>query len=1484
MPAIAVKCPHCGRPDSVDDSLIGRRARCRGCGQSFALAPSGETSDSAVASTHGSWEEDRPFSHGQDAALPETIGRFLIQQRLGAGAFGAVYRAIDPTLDREVALKVPHKELQKDARAVERFLREARAAARLQHPHIVPVYETGADGDSSYIASAFIAGRSLADTIDDGRFEPRRAARIVAALAEALHAAHQQGIIHRDVKPANILLDAQDRPHLTDFGLARLAAADAKLTKVGSVLGTPAYLAPEQACGRSDEAEPASDQYSLGVTLYELLCGHVPFAGPVDVVIFHTLNTPPPALPDQEPKVPAELEAICRKTLAKKPEERYASCRELAKDLGRWLAGRPTSLESAAPLAGAGRIGSEGAGGRIAPAPIMDQPSSLQPTLTHTRDDRPAPAGRVRTFMRRLRLARRPWLLAVAAAFLLPMLGLIVYVGAHRRVARVHSGNAAAVGQAVAEATGSSRPAEPSAAAAEEPTSPTNATTPSSRTPEEDPPSLPRGLSSAELSRRVAYADAIVEAQRALASEDLEQSTTILASCAEDLRGWELHYLRRLCDPNATKRASSVSSPGSGPSGFVREEVTTIRHGLGATTDLAFSPDGTHLAVTSSGNSANPRSHLLQFDSSSGARLGVVPVDREPTGAAAYSPDGKLIATGSGDGAIRIRDAETLALLRVVKVEEPGPGDRNPVVIHNVRFSPDGRWIASAGEGGRVHVCSAEVPTQTRSGLSRSREGDGLPTEGLVSLWSFERDASDRSGRNHGTIVGRGSFASGRRGQALRLDAADAYVNAGGAESLHVSSRPFTVSAWVVFDAHGERPLADASPGRRNMAIVSQLATVDGGKSNGWRLIKQDDNRFWFIFGLQDGIGGVPGGSTTLISKTAAAAGKWYHVAAVKTGTEVALYIDGVLEDARPLPPFRDDNASKLTIGRDPDAPAGSGNVNGLIDDVSLYRRALSHADLERAHLEGRLATASATAADGGSVHADTVRTFVHDAKVLVRDVAWSPDGRRIFSGSTEIKQWDFQGGQESAPAIPHAVHDLALSRDGRRIAGADTSAALKIWDVATRELVVICEGKQRASSLDFGPDGQRLAAAGETGVQIWDAVAGRRLLELGPPTAREGSGEPPRSSKVVFSPDGRRIAATSGSGVIRIWSIPGPDAPPPRAQPDLAANPPGGVAPRGGVSNSPQPPSIGMTPARGPAEFITTRAGAIRLKQIPAGTFLMGAPEIGETTPDHKPQHTVRIARAFYLGVYEVTQAQYAAVHEPSGMRTPSWFRRYGGGRDLVADINTDQFPVEQVSWLESVQFCNTLSRREGMKPYYRIVGQKVTIPDWEGTGYRLPTEAEWEYACRAGTQTRWSYGDEYEPSNWRDHAWLDANSGVEQWDGDSLSKLHQSDHGRFLAELARRGCRPHPVGEKRPNGFGLHDMHGNVSEWCWDWFGKDYYQQGNQTDPRGPGTGVAHIYRGGNWALDRPHAYSATRPCYEPSPTARDFAIGFRIARTSP
>jgi serine/threonine protein kinase len=282
---------------------------------------------------------------------PDRIGRFLLRRLLGEGVFGRVYLAHDPQLDREVALKVAKPEHLASAERRERFFREARAAANLRHPHIVPLFEMGQDGPHAYLASAFIKGRTLEAARKDaprGQFAPRLAAWIVLHLAEALDYAHSQHIVHRDVKPANILLEGQgldpDRPPvplLMDFGLAARLVDDARLTHDGTILGTPLYMAPESCSGTSGSALPASDQYSLGVVLYELLTGQTPFAGPIQAVLLLHQTQEPPAPRKLRRDLPRDLETIVLKTLEKDPRRRYPSCQELADDLRRFLAGDP---------------------------------------------------------------------------------------------------------------------------------------------------------------------------------------------------------------------------------------------------------------------------------------------------------------------------------------------------------------------------------------------------------------------------------------------------------------------------------------------------------------------------------------------------------------------------------------------------------------------------------------------------------------------------------------------------------------------------------------------------------------------------------------------------------------------------------------------------------------------------------------------------------------------------------------------------------------------------------------------------------------------------------------------------------------------------------------------------------------------------------------------------------------------------------------
>jgi len=325
-PSLRVRCPHCRQAVDERAEESFRDIVCAACGNHFSLL-------------------------GETAADPgrRRVAHFDLIEPLGAGRFGHVWLARDLQLDRQVALKMPHRG-QLSEEDADLFLREARTAAQLRHPQIVNVHEVGRDGETMYIVSDYVAGPTLAQWLKSQQPTPREAAQLAAQLAATLQVAHAAGVVHRDVKPSNIILDRAGTPHVMDFGLARRDGQDVTVTAEGQVFGTPAYMSPEQARGAGYRADGRTDVYSLGVVLYEMLTGSLPFQGNVRMQLHQVLHEEPRPPRKLNDRVPRDLEMICLKAMSKEPAWRYATAGEFADDLQRFLDGQPVRARAAGPL------------------------------------------------------------------------------------------------------------------------------------------------------------------------------------------------------------------------------------------------------------------------------------------------------------------------------------------------------------------------------------------------------------------------------------------------------------------------------------------------------------------------------------------------------------------------------------------------------------------------------------------------------------------------------------------------------------------------------------------------------------------------------------------------------------------------------------------------------------------------------------------------------------------------------------------------------------------------------------------------------------------------------------------------------------------------------------------------------------------------------------------------------------------------------
>src|SRR6266566_1268310 len=276
------------------------------------------------------------------AELLGELGDYELLEEVGRGGQGVVFRARQKSLNRRVALKVISLGQWANKAHLKRFRREAEAAASLDHPGIVPIYEVGERDGSCYFSMKFVEGGQLDEVVKRTPMSIRQAAELIAKVARTVHYAHEHGILHRDIKPGNLLLDAKGEPHLTDFGLARLVETESTVTRTMEVLGTPSYMAPEQAVGNNTAVSSVTDVYGLGAVLYQLLTGHPPFAGGTTYETIKLLLDTEPRQPRLlNPKIDRDLSTICLKCLEKDPKRRYGSAQSLAEDVERFLRNEP---------------------------------------------------------------------------------------------------------------------------------------------------------------------------------------------------------------------------------------------------------------------------------------------------------------------------------------------------------------------------------------------------------------------------------------------------------------------------------------------------------------------------------------------------------------------------------------------------------------------------------------------------------------------------------------------------------------------------------------------------------------------------------------------------------------------------------------------------------------------------------------------------------------------------------------------------------------------------------------------------------------------------------------------------------------------------------------------------------------------------------------------------------------------------------------
>jgi WD40 repeat protein len=1074
-------------------------------------------------------------------SLP-TVPGYEILDRLGAGGMGVVYRARQIELNRLVALKVIRAGSHAGEGEVTRFRAEAEAVARLQHPNVVQIFEIGEHDGLPYFALELVEGGSLDGRLA-GKPQPARAAALlIATLARAVHAAHLKGVLHRDLKPANVLITAEGTPKVTDFGLAKRLDLESGQTHSGAVIGTPSYMAPEQALG-AKQAGPACDVYGLGAIFYETLTGRPPFKGESAWDTLQQVVRDEPVPPCRlQPSAPRDLETICLKCLAKEPHKRYASALALAEDLERYLAGesiraRPVSLgERAVKWA------------RRRPAVAALGASTLLVTLV-----------------------------GVALVFLLWL-------------------------RAEARASGEARAKEAALLATEQESLAKEAALLARGKADRARESEADARAAAE---RELYLSSIPLAQREWLGNNAARTEELLNGCPRHLRRWEWHHLKAQTNASlrtltdAIGRLTGVAFHPDGTriaragaygvqlldvdSGQEILKLSGLQGRAGMVNGVAFRPDGKEVAAGGRDGT------VLFWDATTGKTDRPLKGHVGEVNAVAFSADGQYLASAGADGLVKVWDVTTRKELHVLaghragvdgvafskdgsRVASAGAYPDNSVRIWDaqtgkevlkltghpggatgVAFRPNGRQLASVGSDGKLRIWDAQTGRLLALGAAHhfkatavaySPDGTRLASVGSdqsVKVWRAQNGRELFTLRGHRGGLTCVAFSPDSR----RLASAgeDGFVKLWRAtaapDALTVQAGPKAALAAVAVSPDG-RQVASADNGDRTVRFWD----VRNGKA-GTVLPTSHDKAITHLTLSPDGK-----------SLATADAGGGVKVWEVATGRELhslrggAVKADDVLATDR-LPAVAFSDKGRRLAWASPDGTVRTWDLRsgeegpGFRSSQSLESPGFRSSDRVNGvafSADGRLF------ASGGGLGVVKVWDLttakqiltLHVSPGVVHPLAFSPDGRLLAAASTlgtsspsELTVWETSAGRAVATWVGHTaiIRDLAFSPDGQHLASASYDRTVKVWDSrAGRELLTFSRQEDGfRAALAFSPDGRRLILAGSDRLTIWDSAPGREVLTLS-----QHTGVVP---KVAFSPDGRRLATAGGSNV-RLWDF----------------------------------------------------------------------------------------------------------------------------------------------------------------------------------------------------------------------------------------------------------------------------------------------------------------------------------------------------------